>query len=204
MIAASSPCDTMPDRAPEPRTTPTVPLDEERAVVARVRDGDRTAFAILYGWYGDAVYRAILGRLPDPVTAEDCLRDTFRTALERLDTFEHRDRSIYWWLRRIGVNKAMDAHRRRARDQRLSDAVSAAPAPAVATRPDRGLEQADTARDVGISLSRLTPRYEQVLRMRLLEDRSREDCARALGITVGNLDVILHRACKAFRKVYPP
>jgi RNA polymerase sigma-70 factor (ECF subfamily) len=38
-----------------------------------------------------------------------------------------------------------------------------------------------------------------VLRLRLLEDRSREECAAALEVKVGTLDVLLFRACKSFR-----
>ena len=40
--------------------------------------------------------------------------------------------------------------------------------------------------------------------MRLIDETPREQCAESLGITVGNLDVLVHRAAKAFRKVYPP
>ena len=62
-----------------------VPLEEERAVIQRLQAGDRSAFATLYGWYGELVYRqAILPKLPVRDLAEDCLRDTFRTALEGL------------------------------------------------------------------------------------------------------------------------
>lgn len=199
----------MPDEATEPRsTTPTVPLDEERAVVARLCQGDRAAFATLYGWYGQPVYRAILARLPDVTLAEDCLRDTFRTALEKIEQFTYDRTSIYFWLRRIGVNKAMDMHRRRKRDLELVERVQdhpdaslhATPPP----RPDRGLEIADTARDVETSLSRMNPRYATALRMRLIEDRTREECASLLDVTVSTFDVLLHRAAKAFRKVYPP
>jgi DNA-directed RNA polymerase specialized sigma24 family protein len=50
----------------------------------------------------------------------------------------------------------------------------------------------------------MNERYAMALRMRLVEDRDREECAAALGVTLGNFDVILHRATKAFRKVYPP
>ena len=50
----------------------------------------------------------------------------------------------------------------------------------------------------------MNERYATALRMRLLEEKSREECAQILGVTVGNFDVILHRAAKAFRTVYPP
>lgn len=176
-------------------------------MIQRLQNGDRAAFATLYGWYGVPIYRqAILPRLPVPELAEDCLRDTFRTALEKIHSFRIENRSIFFWLRRIAVNKAIDVHRRRKRDLQLVEAVKVEhQAVAVAPpRPDRGLEVEDTKRMVQASLGSLNPRYADALRMRLIEDMSREECAEALGVTVGNFDVILHRATKAFRKVYPP
>ena len=177
-------------------------------MIANLQQGDRAAFATLYGWYGDMLYRqAILPRLPIPELAEDCLRDTFRTALEKISSFRLENRSIFFWLRRIAVNKAIDMHRRHKRDQRLADAVHKEPTDAMASappRPDRGLEVEDTRRLVEAALDNLNTRYAKALRLRLLEERSREECAELLGVTVGNFDVILHRAAKAFRKVYPP
>ena len=70
--------------------------------------------------------------------------------------------------------------------------------------PDRGVEQEDTRREVEISLSRLNPRYAEVLRLRLIDEVPREACAARLGVSLGNLDVLLHRAVKAFREEYPP
>ena len=175
-------------------------------MIRRLQAGDRTAFATLYGWYGQPIYRsAILPRLPVPELAEDCLRDTFRTALEKIHTFRIENRSIFFWLRRIAVNKAIDVHRRRKRDLDLATAVKAEAHLHVApTRPDRKIEVDDTRKMVDASLSNMNPRYAQALRLRLIEDRSREECAQILGVSVGNFDVILHRAAKAFRKVYPP
>lgn len=194
--------------ASERHRAPTVPLEEERAVVARLRQGDRAAFAILYRWYGDPVYRAVLARLPQREAAEDCLREAFRRALERLDQFQDHSRSIFFWIRRIAINLAMDAHRGRSRELKIADRLRHQPASLTTAtpppRPDRGLEVEDTARDVAISLSRMSERYALALRLRLLEDRSREACAEALGISVGAFDVLLHRATKQFRKVYPP
>ena len=149
--------------------------------------------------------QAILPRLPNRELAEDCLRDTFRTALEKIGSYEHKDRSIYFWLHRIGVNKAIDAHRRHKRDKRLEEAVVAEGVESVTAtvaRPDRGLEIEETARMVAASLAMLNERYATALRLRLLEDRPREECASILGVKVGNFDVILHRALAALRKAY--
>ena len=70
--------------------------------------------------------------------------------------------------------------------------------------PDRAPEVEETRDAVNAALDQLNPRYASALRMRLLEDRDRDECADALGVSVGNFDVILHRAAKAFRKVFPP
>ncbi len=184
-----------------------VALEEERAVIVRLQAGDRAAFATLYGWYGDLLYRqAILPRLPIPELAEDCLRETFRTAMEHIASFRIENRSIFFWLRRIAVNKAIDIHRRHKRDERLAESVMNEPEPPMAQpdRPDRQLETDELRRQVEQSLGSLNARYAKALRMRLLEERSREECAEDLGVSVGNFDVILHRAAKAFRKVFPP
>jgi RNA polymerase sigma factor (sigma-70 family) len=178
-------------------------------VIARLQQGDRTAFATLYGWYGDLVYRqVILPRLPIPELAEDCLRETFRTALEKIETFRLENRSIFFWLRRIAVNKAIDIHRLHRRDERLGERLETEageqPAGSGTERPDRNLEVEELKRMVDASLGNLNTRYAKALRMRLLEERTREECADELGVTVGNFDVILHRAAKAFRKVFPP
>jgi len=193
--------------APRTETSDLQPLDQERAIVERLKLGDRDAFAVLYGWYGDRLFRqAILPRLPNRELAEDCLRDTFRTALEKIGHFTHDNKSVFFWLRRIAINKATDVHRRHQRDQRLSDAVKAdaTARPVSMPSPDSDIEREQLRKMIDISLGRMNERYAQALRLRLLEDKDREECAQILGVTVGNFDVIFHRAAKAFRKVYPP
>ena len=101
----------------------------------------------------------------------------------------------------------MDTYRRQGRQTELpaqlseEDAIETGESP---NRPDDGLDVQDTQAMIETSLSRLNERYAQVLRLRLLDGRSREECADILGVKVGTFDVLLHRAAKAFRKVYPP
>ena len=71
-------------------------------------------------------------------------------------------------------------------------------------RPDRGQELIETRELIEESLAQINPRYAQALRLRLLDDKDREECAALMEVTVATFDVILHRACKAFREKYPP
>jgi RNA polymerase sigma-70 factor (ECF subfamily) len=183
-------------------------LDQERDVVSRLKKGDRAALAELYNWYGDRLFRQIiLPRLPIADLAEDVLRDTFRICMERIAQYDVVDRSIFFWMRRIAINRAIDVHRANQRRERLQDALEQESDRTVGTpppAPDRGQEVKETQELVEEALATLNPRYAMALRMRLIEDRDREECAAEMGVTVGNFDVILHRASKAFRKKYPP
>jgi RNA polymerase sigma factor (sigma-70 family) len=184
------------------------PIGEEEAVIERLKQGDRSAAATLFEWFADGLYRRIiLPRLPNRELAEDVLKDTFRLALERIEQFHPQGKSIFFWLRRIAVNRAMDVHRARKRargllnqkDATIERTMSPPPPP-----PPHAPPQAELKIQIGQSLEMLNPRYAQALRLRLLEDRDRAECAEMMDVTVGNFDVILHRACKAFREVYPP
>lgn len=176
-------------------------------MIERLQRGDRSAAAELYGWYGDPLYRAvILPRLPSPDLASDCLAETFVTALTKIGGYRFQNLSVFFWLRRIAINKVIDTYRRMGRTTGLAEQVGEDENPLIepTERPDRSTDASETQKMVETSLSRLNPRYAEVLRLRLIDDRTREECAQILGVTVGNFDVLLHRASKAFRQVYPP
>ncbi len=97
----------MHETAPDPARNELVPLDEERAVIERLQAGDRTAFATLYGWYGERLYRQVIWpRVGSREAAEDVLRETFRIALEKIGSFTYDGKSVFFWLRRIAINRA--------------------------------------------------------------------------------------------------
>jgi RNA polymerase sigma-70 factor (ECF subfamily) len=187
-------------------------LSLEQALLARARAGDRSALRQLLGAHADALYgRVILPRTGDPAAAEDILRDTMITAIEKLDTFRWQGRSIYAWLRQIAANKVVDHHRRNGRSARMADRLAAEPEPAVlADRLGPGPEAAAIAaeeqrineRRIRETLGQLNPRYRRVIELRLIDELPREECARRMEVTVGTLDVLLYRAVRAFRKRY--
>ena len=50
------------------------------------------------------------------------------------------------------------------------------------------------------ALEAINQRYAKAIRLRVLQDRPREECAAELGVTVPTFDVVLHRALKAMKK----
>ena len=185
-----------------------VPIERERVVVDALKLGHRDALSQLFTWYGDRIYRqVVLPRLPQVELAEDVLASTFAKAAEKIEQFQLTDRSIFFWLRRIAINLCFDTHRRAQRDRRLSTALGLDPAIEMsghAPSPDASTDLREAREMIEETLSQLNPRYAIALRLRLLEDKDRETCAEALDVTIGNFDVILHRAAKAFKAKYPP
>ena len=192
----------------------TFTVEQERDMILALQKGDRQAASWLYETFSDTLFRkVILSRLPYVDQAEDVLCDTFRIALEKIETYQVIDRSIFFWLRRIAINLVVDTYRKQVRKRELAERILARDAVDMvmgsrSTQADDVLSQTEEENDtkamVNLALEKLNPRYAKALRMRLLEEESREFCAEAFDISVGNFDVLFHRASKAFRDNYPP
>jgi RNA polymerase sigma-70 factor (ECF subfamily) len=180
------------------------PLPDERALVERAAKGDRRAFETLYRHYARTLFGYVLvPMLGDRDDAEDCLRETFLAAYGALPSYQWKEPSIYPWLKVLAKNKARDLLRASGRRQRLRGAF--------AEHVDAIVGDAESPNDEEIQrehlrarieevLATMNPRYASVLRLRLLDGRTREDCAAAMDVKIGTLDVLLFRACRAFRQ----
>ncbi len=181
-------------------------LKDEEALLLRAQNGDREAIGALFERYADALYgRVILPRVGVPAEAEDILRETFLTLLEKVGTYTWRGVGLYSWLRRVSVNKIIDRARKRRRETPLPEEPELLPPSSTAGADDSYLEAEDQRINearVRAALEKVSPRYAEAIRLRLFQELSREACAQQMGVTVGNFDVILHRALKAFEKVF--
>jgi RNA polymerase sigma-70 factor (ECF subfamily) len=184
----------------------------QKAVLARAKAGDREALRLLLVQHADALYsRIILPRTGDPTLAEDILKETMVTAIEKIQTFHWQGRSIYFWLRQIAVNKVIDHHRSSGRASRLAQTLSNEPdADLLAGRMGPGPEAAliaqqerqINARRIRSTLERMNPRYRRAIELRLIEELSRQECARRMEVAIGTFDVLFFRAVKAFRRAF--
>ena len=170
----------------------------------RIQRGNRGAFDEIYAAFAPALYaQVLLPRLGSAFAAEDALAETFRAALEKLGDFRPQGGSLFGWLARIAVNKATDLHRERTRTGKALASFESLVAPLRECDPAAGLE-ADRRLDqhrlrATEVLGRLSARYRRAIELRMLEDLSRAECARRMETTIGNFDVLLLRALRAFR-----
>ena len=96
--------------ASEPATA--VELEEEQRLVEEAQAGNLDSMRPILERYAQPLYgTVILPRLGDVASAEDVLRDTLATAVEKIAKFTWQGKSIYPWLRQIAINKVYDVHR---------------------------------------------------------------------------------------------
>lgn len=182
-------------------------LDEEQRLVEEAQRGNLDAMRPILERYAPPLYgTVILPRLGDTASAEEVLRDTLATAVEKIGRFTWQGKSIYPWLRQIAINKVYDVHRQSKRSRKLADAM--VHEIAVETDPETHADaqlMADQERRahrerIETTMGELQDRYRVAIELRLVQELSREECARRLGVTIGTFDVLLFRAVRAFRK----
>jgi RNA polymerase sigma-70 factor (ECF subfamily) len=181
--------------------------DDEQALVARAQAGQSAAFRELYERFAASVHRyAILPLVHDRTLAEDLLADTFVRAIENIHRFRWQGKGVLPWLIRIAKNLCLDHLRKSGRigswpvelDQLVPD-----PAQLDGERLVAGREIGTLMRErIDACLDDINPRYRKVLQLRLVSGMARDAAADQMEVSIGTLDVLLFRACKAFRKVY--
>ena len=182
-------------------------LAREAEQIALAQRGQLDALRPIFERYAGPLYSTVIRpRIGASAIAEEVLRDTFSTAVEKIDRFTWQGKSIYPWLRQIAVNKIIDRHRGDVRRRKLAAAVMHEFAHETAPESHADAQLiADEERNVHrakieAALAALPERYRRAIEVRLIEERSRELCAAEFGITVANFDVVLFRAVRAFRK----
>ena len=186
-----------------------VELETEQRQIEEAQAGNLDAMRPILERYAQPLYgTVILPRLGDTASAEEVLRDTLATAVEKIKRFSWQGKSIYPWLRQIAINKVYDVHRQSKRSRKLADALvhevqvetdptTHADAQLIADQERR----AHRAR-IDDTLARIAERYRTAIELRLVDELPRDECAKRLGVTLGTFDVLLFRAVRAFRKEF--
>ena len=196
-----------PIRPPPPTGLPdSAELAAEHALCDRAHAGDRAALGQLLRAHGPRLFRAVLlPRLGSRAAAEEALSVTYLKVVERFEQFQWQAVGVYPWLRVVALRVALDQLRARKREtvfqpedleRELEQSEREARDAVTSEAHDLALARQRVVSLVG----RLHPRYAKALTLRVLEERSREDCAAALEVSTATFDVVLHRAVAALKK----
>jgi len=169
---------------------------DDRALMARVAQQDRAAYALLLQRHlrgaVNAAYRVML----NAADAEEVAQEAF------LRVWQHAPRwqvdgaaSFRTWLTRIVINLAIDRKRRPA-STALDDIAE--PIDPAAT-PFEQRYEAERSDRMARALAKLPERQRAAIALCYWEETSNIDAAAALGITVGALESLLIRAKRSLR-----
>ena len=180
--------------------------DEE--LVARARDGDRSAFAGLVDRHSVSVFNLTLRIVGNREDAEEAAQDVFVRAYRNLDRFRG-DARFSTWLYRIAVNVSLSSARRSRRDLSTTslsgseDEEEGLPLqlPDPSANPAERFEQGEFREQVRNMVAALPPIYSAVISMYHIQSLTYDEISEALELPIGTVKARLFRARAALRKL---
>ena len=177
-------------------------LDEDtliRLVQARGL-GWKLAFNNLLGRHRRGVLGHCVLRLGNHHDAQDVCQQVMLRAFHALERFEGRS-SLRTWLHSITENQCRTFLVQRARyiqSEHIESLVELYSEAGVSTESDRFADQ----HAVAVALEQVTPPAREILQLRFFEDRSLEDIAQTLSISLSAAKMRLYRALDQFKAHY--
>lgn len=165
---------------------------QERELIEGCLRHERVAQQALYQRYARAMYSTALRIVGDDGEAADVLQDAFVDVFVKLDTFRQ-ESTIGAWIKRIVINKALNALRRKKQHWIVDDTE----VPDVADEANASFPF--TVEQVKKAMQSLPDGYRTVMSLFLLEDYSHQEIAESLGITVSTSKSQYHRAKERVR-----
>ncbi|MCH2102434.1 MAG: sigma-70 family RNA polymerase sigma factor [Planctomycetes bacterium] len=186
----------------EERTSRSAQAREDALLVEETLAGNQLSFQLLVERYQERLFALARHYTKNPVEIEDVVQESFLKAFRRLDTFHHQS-SFYTWIYRIATNTILDFLKRRGRSpiQSVEDPeVLARPEPTDGFAPNVNIEREEIAEVTHKVLAELPDIFRTVLVMREFEERSYQEIADVLGISIGTVESRLFRARARFRE----
>ena len=167
----------------------------ETDLVRAAQGGDPAAFAEIVRRYQRAVYRVAYALTRNDSDADDLAQETFVRAYRALGRFRAGE-PLYPWLSRIVTNLAFSLFRRRKRrpETPLEPLVEAGMQWGTDEDPADTVAERERVQHMQEAFAELKPEHQAVLALRVIEDRSYDEIAQALGVPIGTVMSRLSRA----------
>jgi RNA polymerase sigma-70 factor (ECF subfamily) len=169
----------------------------------RFREGDRSAFDVLFARYTPRLVNFLARMVLDRSRAEELAQDTFVRIYQARERYEARSRFSTWLFgiaHRLALNDLDLAARKRERPLAEADLDAALdPGPG----PDELLSADKTTRAIERALQALPARQRAALLLRTQEEQGYDEIAAVLGVSVSSVKSLLHRAREALLAAVP-
>ena len=166
------------------------PLKDEAAVIAAARKGHNGSFELLVKRYESRILLLALNITRNWQDAEDVKQLSFQKAYCQLHRFQGRS-SFLTWLTRIAINESLILLRKTYRRREVffeADGSNDASEPLEIHDPENGPEltyqEQERRRALSLALKKLTPKIRTAIQLREIEEKSSQETAEILKISV--------------------
>jgi len=172
---------------------------EINVLVEKAKTGDRAAYGELVTRFQNSVYAMALGRVRDPLEAQELAQDVFVHAMRKLPQLRD-PRCFAGWLRRITARMAINRLTRKGpffgTDPEMLDAVQAK-----GRSPDEAMEVSEAVGQLKEALTELKPLDRETLEAFYIRGRSLKQMAREFDVPTGTVKRRLHVARHRLKEV---
>lgn len=170
-------------------------------LVERAKKGDQLAYGELLERYRDAIYFMLLKMVNSPVDAEDLTIEAFGKAFKNINQYAP-NFAFSTWLFKIATNNCIDFIRKKRAshisiDQTIDGEDSLAPSTLIQSDdpdPETYMINQQKIKHMRKVVSRLKPRYRQLVELRYFNEYSYDEIAVELDIPIGTVKAQLFRA----------
>lgn len=177
----------------------------DEVLTAQTLRGEVSAFEELINRYKNSVFTIIYRMTGQYQEAEDITQEVFLTVYQKLYQFDS-SKKFGPWIHRIAINTCISSLRKKNKiillnydDTYINQHESESQHNY--GNPEAALESNELKSDIKSALMELPASYQSVLVLRYQLDLNNQEIAEALGVNKENIEVKIHRARKALRRV---
>lgn len=179
-------------------------------LVARLRQGDETAFRLLVARYQQRVYRVALSLLRSPTEAQDVAQEVFVEVYQTIASFRG-EAALSTWLYRLATSQALKQRRWATAQKRFAQFTSLLGfdnqllyEPPDHAHPQALLEGKQQLRRLLDHIGRLPTKQQLAFVLRHEQELSYEEIAAVLATSVAAVESLLFRARQTLRRALHP
>ena len=171
-----------------------LPGEGDMTLVAAAKNGNKKAFGILVERHEQRIFFVARRMTRTREDAEDVVQQSFQKAFTHLGKFEGRS-AFSTWLTRIAITEALMFLRRNRglREVLIDDlnvneeTATALEVPDSSPNPEAIYSRREWAEMLFLAMNELPPGIRRAIQLRELDERSSEEAARIMGISVSAL-----------------
>lgn len=169
-------------------------------LLRRLSDDDEAAMEVLFKRHYSLVSYAIYNLVKDPQTTEDLAQEVFMEIWKRRDSLVI-NTSLKAYLRRSAVNKTLNYLRDKKnwRNEELSEIQFN-----LSAEPGKTLETTELEKIVGQAIEQLPERCQLIFKLSRVEEKSYQEIADKLGISVKTVENQIVKALRMLRDALRP